>query len=847
LDLTSTLIKIKTETIISAISASFLIAFTIGFFGPATLYYTNFFEYSNTFSDFFPYLISLTIIFGISLTLLSLLFKGKIQQKIICLVFALGLLFYIQGNILVWDYGILNGQEIIWNNYLINGLIDSIIWIAIIGLSLLKSDKIFKFIPVASIFLLIIQMGGLAAVIHFAPGEPQWKTYSFADGGPKFEFSENSNVIVILLDTFQSDVFQEIIDENIDGNDRYKNMFAGFTYYRNAVGGYPTTFASIPLILTGKYYNNSVPFEDFVQSSYESSSLPKILKENGYNVDVYGSTRLIYPDKNLESNVIKNSLYYENTTPLIRLTLFRHAPHFLKEATSSLLIDQGTNQEISADRQFNDQLLETFRLNNISTFKFYHLTGPHPPFRLNEQLEYEELPNNRSGYKEQSKASLRIVGNLLEKLKENKIFDKSIIVVVGDHGMQNGWYGLNNSQVNSTDQISFVSQGIVTGGIPLMLVKPLNSTYPLAISDAPVSLSDIPKSVASELNLSNNFTGESIFTVRDSDKRNLTFYQHTWVLESWFGQYLPSMHEYIVNNFSWDTSSWQPTYRVYTPMSVELRPPPQYNPGTLIKFGKDQQSQDFTNSGWSPEDGFVWSDGKSSTIAFSMNRSNSTLMSLQITASPFIVQQKHEFQRVTIYLNKYELGNYSFIQHELQNLEFKIPSNYLNEQEQYLTFNFPDAISPSDLGISSDPRNLAIALSSFSLTEVNNNQIEYTRGWYPLENWSGIPTRWMPSNASLIIYSNQNRTSMLNMQLSSFYRPRTLDISTEGQSRLQVVVPSGFETGFVKIRVPVDLHQGENTILFNVSEGCQKPSDIPELNYSDSRCLSMSIQNITLT
>jgi hypothetical protein len=35
-------------------------------------------------------------------------------------------------------------------------------------------------------------------------------------------------------------------------------------------------------------------------------------------------------------------------------------------------------------------------------------------------------------------------------------------------------------------------------------------------------------------------------------------------------------------------------------------------------------------------------------------------------------------------------------------------------------------------------------------------------------------------------------------------------------------------------------------VRFNVPEGCERPCDIPELNNSDNRCLSVRIQNLTI-
>jgi hypothetical protein len=96
-------------------------------------------------------------------------------------------------------------------------------------------------------------------------------------------------------------------------------------------------------------------------------------------------------------------------------------------------------------------------------------------------------------------------------------------------------------------------------------------------------------------------------------------------------------------------------------------------------------------------------------------------MNLQIAVVPFIISQKHEKQRITVYFNQHKLGDYTFTQPQLQNIEFVVPPGDLNDQIQYLTFSFPDAISPSELEISADSRKLAIALSSFNLTAENSH------------------------------------------------------------------------------------------------------------------------------
>jgi 4-amino-4-deoxy-L-arabinose transferase-like glycosyltransferase len=217
---------------------------------------------------------------------------------------------------------------------------------------------------------------------------------------------------------------------------------------------------------------------------------------------------------------------------------------------------------------------------------------------------------------------------------------------------------------------------------------------------------------------------------------------------------------------------------------------------------------------------------------------------------------------ITFLINDYVLGNFTYNGNQETTISLDIPVRYLNNYYNILEID-TNTWNPSDYE-SKDNRDLGILVDWISVKsnvfEKNENSCEkqssqiwnnvpiwLCHGWYPLENLSGSPSHWMNSNASLVIYSPQNRTSTLNMQFSSFNRNRTLNISTEGQCDLQVSIPSGFETGFVEITAPVDLHQGENIIRFKVLEGCQKPSDIPALNYSDSRCLSLLMRNLTLS
>ena len=121
--------------------------------------------------------------------------------------------------------------------------------------------------------------------------------------------------------------------------------------------------------------------------------------------------------------------------------------------------------------------------------------------------------------------------------------------------------------------------------------------------------------------------------------------------------------------------------------------------------------------------------------------------------------------------------------------------------------------------------------------------IEDWSGFYSIEDWSGIPTYWMKADASIVVNSPENRTATLGLNALSFYRNRTLEISSNGVHLARVAVP----TGFVNVSVPMHLAKGANTIRLHVPDGCERPCDIKELNNADSRCLSIAVQNVRVT
>ncbi|MDD4651756.1 MAG: sulfatase-like hydrolase/transferase [Methanothrix sp.] len=678
----------------ASLAASFLLSLTLLFFGPANLYYTNIKEMPFLFSDILYYIIAIMLATGCVLSLILWRLKEYYHIKASALVFALGLLFWIQGNILVWNYGLLDGHVIVWKMYSLNGIIDSMVWISVLAAAFLCSSRLYRYIGILCSLLIIMQVAGLLAIAYPSMDETEWNEQpNSSDAGKMYEFSSNANIIIVILDTFQSDIFQSIINDDPE----YRDMFEGFTYYRNNVGGYPTTYLSVMYILSGKLYDNSVPISQYINNTSVYNSLPSVLKKYGVRTDIKSNMGWINGRKEIYDTV--DTDYHvthednQEIASLYQLTFFRFAPQPLKPyfAFKSINMDKIEKTDEIPDMTVYYRFKNAIKVTTPRrVFKLFHLSSPHPGLHLDENLTYNESPT----YESSAKASLKICHALLESLKKNGGYDDSLIFIIGDHGTGAG-------------------TNVTSGGIPLMLVKPFNSTGQLKISDAPVSLGDIPKTAAEELKIRNNFSGYSIFSIHENDSRSRTHFNYIWKHEYWANDYLPSLREYKISGFSWNVSSWTPTYRQYLPEGVKYVPPPLYAPGFIIHFGINGGEDQYLGYGWSgPENGFRWTDGQTAVFECSLPKPGVDLM-LNMSFAPFLAGQTNS-QRLSIWINDYKLRDLS-LTCDMPILLIKIPRDCFNEKIQKIKFDLPDAISPGILGVSADSRKLGIAVRTLSI------------------------------------------------------------------------------------------------------------------------------------
>ena len=147
---------------------------------------------------------------------------------------------------------------------------------------------------------------------------------------------------------------------------------------------------------------------------------------------------------------------------------------------------------------------------------------------------------------------------LLQKLEESVDYDKTLFLIVSDHGY--------------AYPVLTPPSAVYPRALPLILIKPFHSRGEMKRSDAPVHLQDIPKTVLSSLNINNTFPGLSILESKDSDNRVRRYLSHTWKKGmDRERHHMPVLSEFLVEGFSWSFNSWRRTPRTFESPDIPRR------------------------------------------------------------------------------------------------------------------------------------------------------------------------------------------------------------------------------------------------------------------------------------
>lgn len=733
----------RATRLLPAFLSTLALAVPVLVFVPLQIHGSNPYDFAAGLADLLPGMLILAAAGSLCLVGVLLAVPARWFPTTIAVVLALAILVWAHGQLLVWDYGVLDGSPIDWIGQKWRLSIDVVLWLAVPIIVIAGRNRLVSVSAWIALALILIQAVPAWQAWRQSPEVPDIHRYNL-DDSRQFSFSTDRNVVVIVLDAFQSDVFQRIISDHEEWAERLQ----GFTYFRDALAGYAKSYPSFPLMLSGRWYDNDRPLQEHVRDSFRSDSIPFRLRQEGWRVDLLPQIkRVVDVSPRVASNAVSAiacPTRLEETGRLADLGLFRVSPHWLKpfwlndyrwrlaHSLPALCAggersaeDRPDDESQHAALRFVARAQDEFRTDSRApTFKLYHLLVPHAPFHLDEQLMVTRLPANREGFVQHSRAALEVVRRFLVQLENHGIYDETLIAVVSDHG--GGEYvdsvdldALGTDALrNQSDGESEIPGNRVASGLPLVLIKPPRARGRLKISDAPVSLGDLARTLSDLLDLEDGPAGKNMFDLSDDSERTRLYRYYRF--GGWSGEYLPEMTEYRVSGFGWLVDNWEPTGRILAP--AEGGPASQgvpYQLGQLMEFRPGSPGEEYLGEGWSlPEDsGLVWSRSRTADIRIPLSAPVTGELTLRLDFMPYTARGRIAEPTVAVVVN-------GQVQHSWQGSErgwreLTIPAGIARQSDSlHLEFRFPDAVVPAELGLSPDARRLGIALYGL---QVNNS------------------------------------------------------------------------------------------------------------------------------
>jgi hypothetical protein len=399
------------------------------------------------------------------------------------------------------------------------------------------------------------------------------------------EWSRTGNVFVLILDSLQSDVFEEVLE----AEPRLRDELDGFRYYRLASSTGPTTYLSLPTIHGGLPYEPGKSLVQFYREAvYEGSVLNRLTRagyRTSYGVGVDGCPKAVADCvSTLELARSPLEVTAREAAELLDIGVYRIAPDgpreaILRRGRGPLAVIMG--QAGAQQAQWSALALE--RLASAATAtdsppsaKMVHSMLTHPPGVLRPDCSVGERRFDREGDLFQAQCAVARVVGLFERLRALEVYDVSDIVVLADHGFR-----IESRFPVGIQDPTF--RKMVGAFNPTVLVKPAGSHGRLTTSDAPIELADLPKALCGHAGCSPTDGLRHLEAVPPGRTRTAFYYK--WKPGYWWLPHIPGLERYSIRGDLLSISSWS-------------REPEAYSPEAVIEFRRGGNLGPYLGFGW---------------------------------------------------------------------------------------------------------------------------------------------------------------------------------------------------------------------------------------------------------
>lgn len=484
------------KKLIPAYILSFVIAFTIFVHEPIILYASN---KADLWFDFMTMLRPVAILFTLSFILMIATYtvikflskKDKVYNILLVISFIVYFASYIQGNYMLKDLPGLDGTTIVWKGFLMQNIITLCIWIALIITYIItvKKFNFEKVIKVSSKVALVVFIMLLASALSTMVTTRKMfrKKYPIIVTDKNYaNFSKDKNFIIFLVDAVDSRIFDQELKKS-----QYLDSFKDFTYYPDTISHYLFTRESIPLILTGIPNYNEKDYYTYYNDAFDKSPLFDELSEKNYDVNIYDYELIWGTEK---GRMVKNSKVISNSMSVfhfmkcnLKYVGYKYLPYNLKKFAKIEKMNFNYGKKTNDDSFYKWDNIDNYKMiknanvtiEDTKQFKFIHTNGSHVPYTMDENLK--RVKEKDSSYEKEVNASIKLLDSYLNLLKENNVYDNSVIIILADHGYAGGErIGRQN---------------------PILYIKGINETHKqMPVSDKKLSQIDLMEAYSLLLN-----------------------------------------------------------------------------------------------------------------------------------------------------------------------------------------------------------------------------------------------------------------------------------------------------------------------------------------------------------
>jgi len=339
-------------------------------------------------------------------------------------------------------------------------LLPIIIWKIIIGKNEnIKYEKPLIFIPLVFICMQITGLASVAVSTKLPAGieaAPMYFSYESA-----LNLSPDDNVVVFLFDRLDIGY----MEETLEAHPELYEKLDGFTFYKNNLSEFGSTFPSVTTMLTQNYYTQGSTFEEYWAESWASHTMIDTLRENGFDTNLFLcklSTFGSFEELEGKTSNIKAGKIKLNINGMIevvsKLSFGRLSPYIIKNyfleglnpsfgnklftMYSKDFDNQPSAISVESDLFFYEYIKQNILTANSEKriFNFIHMNASHTvDDKALTEYGYSYNPESDTmsaggNYVDAARACFEIADTYFEKMKQIEVYDKSTIIIVSDHG-----------------------------------------------------------------------------------------------------------------------------------------------------------------------------------------------------------------------------------------------------------------------------------------------------------------------------------------------------------------------------------------------------------------------------